>query len=65
MVTKTREIKLDRQAVFSIAQAVAEILTDPDSGLELRPHVRKRLKRMRAQKGKIIPLAQIKKEFRL
>ena len=65
MATKTREVKLGRQAVFSIAQAVAEILTDPDFGLELRPAVRKRLEKIRSGKIKTIPLAQIKKKYGL
>jgi len=65
MATKTREVKLGQQEVLSLAHSVAEILSDPDFGLELRPAVRKRLLKMRSQKGKTIPLAQIKKEFKL
>ena len=46
-----------------VAQAVSEVLSDPDFGMELTEHAKRRLEKARKQKGKSIPFSEIKKRY--
>jgi len=52
--------KLNTYIRITVAQALQEILTDPEYGLELTELVKKRLK---SKPKKLIPFEQIKKKY--
>lgn len=62
MSIKTVE-KLETKTRAFIAQAIKDIISDPDFGLELTKKAQHRLKQARAFKGKTISLQEIKKKY--
>ena len=58
----TKERKLDTLIRRTVIETLQEILHDKDLGLEFQGWVKKRLK---GRSQKLIPLGQIKKEYRL
>lgn len=59
--TLTKDIKTIVRR--EVALQIREIFDDPDAGLSLSEKAKKRLRASRAYKGKIIPLAEIKKKY--
>lgn len=60
---KPRKQKLNGQLRLYISQAVAEIINDPDYGLELSEKTKARLQRARKQDNKTVSLEEIKKKY--
>lgn len=62
MITKVaKKLEVDTKAF--IAQAVKDIISDPDFGLELSKKAEKRLRQVEAKRGKTSSLSDIKKKY--
>ena len=63
MLTTTTKKRLDSEFRALIARAIAEVLTDPDFGLELSEEAKKRLRRALTSRTKTISFSEIKKRY--
>lgn len=62
MTTKTLN-KLEPDTKAFITEAIQDIVSDPDFGLELSDEVKKRLAKAKKSPRKTVPLSEIKKEY--
>lgn len=66
-ILKKKKVLAKERALIAqkvlISQAIGEILTDPDFGLEMTEYMKKRLERARKYKGKLVPFSEIKKRY--
>lgn len=63
MVIDTLPKNLKGEVKNLIAQAVQDVLGDPDFGLELSLEARKRLNKEERDKAKLTPFSEIKKKY--
>ncbi len=55
--------KLEPNTKAFIAEAIRDIVSDPDFGLELTEEAQKRLAKARTSRGKTVSLSEIKKKY--
>lgn len=63
MTIATIPKKITKEMKTFIVQAICEILSDPDFGLELNEKVKKRLRQALVSKQKTISFLEIKKRY--
>ena len=63
MATATISKKITKEMKTFIIQAIYEIISDPDFGLELNEKAKKRIRQALASKQKTISFSEIKKKY--